>query len=231
MCFLFFAAAGSAFAGPVNFDFVFTGSNSTLEISQIYTSNGATLTDYGFECSAPSASSVSTLSSCAASDLYQSANGVGLAGLSNHLLGYESSTQDFVEGMNLSDLLSLGVKGVTITFNNVGPGEAFAVLGYPSNPFASGSPIVLTNTKAWSEVDSATFDLNAQDDFLILISPCGAAWPPSKRNGPCGSYLAPVSLTASAVAPTPEPGTVALFATGLMLLGFATRKRWAMQRT
>jgi hypothetical protein len=245
MCFLFFAAAGSAFAAPVSFDFVFTGANSELGPAWVYTStNGlATLTDYGFECSAPTAQSTSTLSSCALSNLYQSNNGVGLAGETDsfpgqpdHLIGYESSTQDFVEGMSLSDLYALGARSVTITFNDVEAWEAFAVLGYQANElnkfFIPGQIQLGANTKAWSEVDSATFDLNPQDEFLILISPCGASPNPK---GPCDSFVAPVSLVASgatpeSITPTPEPGTIALFATGLLMLGFAIRKRWATQR-
>jgi hypothetical protein len=232
--------AGSAFAGTVNFDFVFTGSNSTLGTSQVYTStNGlATLTDNGFECSAPTAESTSRLYSCKASPLYQSANGVGLAGETDHfpgqpdhLIGYEGKNQDFVEEMNLTDLWALGAKWVTITFNDVEAWEAFAVLGYGSyqSTPTPGSFIQLgANTKAWSEVDSATFDLNPQDEYLVLISSCGASPHPK---GPCNGFVAPVSLVASSTQPTPEPGTIALFATGLLMLGFGTRKRWAMQQT
>jgi hypothetical protein len=230
--------ASAAFGTPTTFYFNFTGPDMTLGTSQTYTStNGlATLLDYGFECSAPTSQSTSTLSSCNASDLFQSANGVGLAGETDHfpgqpdqLIGYESSTQDFVEEMNLTDLWSLGARWVTITFNDVEPWEAFAVLGYGSNQFTPGAAIPLgANTKAWSEVDSATFDLNPQDEFLILISSCGASPNPL---GPCEGFVAPVSLSASSVQPTPEPGTIALFATGLLMLGFGTRKRWAMQRS
>ncbi len=223
--------ATSAFAGSVNFNFVFSGPDMTLGTSQVYTSNGATLTDDGFECSAPTSQSTSTLSSCSASALYQSANGVGLAGETDHfpgqpdqLIGYESSTQDFVEEMNLTDLYALGARWVTITFNDVEPWEAFAVLGYGSNQFTPGAQIQLgADTKAWSEVDTASFELGSDDEYLILISSCGAS---PEKDGPCDGFLAPVSLTASSTQTTPEPGTIALFATGLLMLGFATRRRW-----
>jgi hypothetical protein len=220
--------ATSAFAGTVNFNFVFSGPDMTLGTSQTYTSNGATITAFGYECSAPNPSSVSTLSDCVGSDLYQSPTGLGLAGEMYHDIGWDSATADYVVGLNLSDLLTLGAKWVTMTYNTILPWQAWVALGYSSDPFASGAPIPLgANTKAWSEVDSATFDLNTQDQYLILIASCGASLQPP----PCGSDVTPISLSASSTAPTPEPGTIALFATGLlMMLGFAARKRFAIQR-
>ncbi|MGB6235115.1 MAG: PEP-CTERM sorting domain-containing protein, partial [Candidatus Acidiferrales bacterium] len=83
-------------------------------------------------------------------------------------------------------------------------------------------------TKAWfgndgsyPDVDSATFDLNAQDEYLVLISPCGAS--PGVPL-PCGSN---VTLVGAAATNTPEPGTVLLFATGLLALALISRRRWA----
>ncbi|MGB6716821.1 MAG: PEP-CTERM sorting domain-containing protein [Candidatus Acidiferrales bacterium] len=215
--------ASSAFAGSVNFNFDFAGPDMTLGTSQNYTSNGATITAFGYECSAPTPMSTSTLSDCALSDLYQSPTGLGLAGEMDHDIGWDSATADYVVGLDLSDLLTLGTHWVTMTYNTILPGQAWVAIGYSSDPFTAGSPFLLgANTKAWSEVDSATFDLNAQDQYLVLIASCGAS---SNPYGPCGSDVTPVSLTASAT--TPEPGTMLLFATGLLALAFISRRRWA----
>lgn len=231
--------AASAFAGPVTFNFGFApspGSDQELGTSASYTSNGATITAFGYQCSAATASSTDTLSNCAASDLFQKNDGsfelgIGLAGQGDHEIGFDSSTADFVMGLDLGSLLNLGVQRMTLTFGSVEPGEAFAALGYSSNPFLAGTPFALTNTKAWfgndgsfGDVDSATFDLNSNDQFLVLVAPCGAD--PSNPLGPCDSNVTLVS----AVGATPEPGTIALFAIGLAMLGFATRKRWAAQQ-
>ena len=230
---LSFFAAGSAFAGTLDFTFNFGGPDMELGTSQNYTSTvdtiTATITAYGFECSAPGPESTRVLSDCAASDLYQTPGGLGLAGQVDHEIGWEGMNADYVIGMNLSDLFSLGVKSIILSFSNVGPGQAWAALGYASDPFTPGASIQLgADTKAWSEVDSSTFNLGPDDEFLILISSCGASLIPP----PCGSYLSPITLTGSTthLTPTPEPGTIALFVTGLMMLGFATRKRWAVQR-
>lgn len=229
--------ASSAFAGTVDFTFNFGGPNMDLDTPiQNYTSTvatiTATITAYGFECSAPTPMSTSVLSNCAASNLYQTPGGLGLANQVDQEIGWEGTNADYVIGMNLSDLFSLGVKSIILSFSNVGPGQAWAALGYPSDPFTPGASIQLGgDTKAWSEIDSWTFNLGPDDEYLILISSCGAS---SNPNGPCGSYLSPITLTGSTthLTPTPEPGTIALFATGLlMMLGFATRKRWALQRT
>lgn len=233
--------AASAFAGPVTFNFGFApspGSDQTLGTTASYTSsNGATITAYGYECSAATPSSTDTLSNCTASDLYQKNDssfelGLGLAGEEDHEIGWDGPNADFVMGLDLSDLVKLGANGMTLTFGSVEPGEAFAVLGYSSNPFLAGTPFALTNTQSWfgndgssGDVDStSTFYLNSSDDFLVLVSPCGASpWVAP----PCGSNVTLVGATGA----TPEPGTIALFAIGLAMLGFATRRRWATQQT
>lgn len=228
--------ASSAFAGSVSFNFTFGGPDTALGTSQSYTSNGATITAYGFECSAATASSTDTLSGCSASALYQKMDGadetgLGLAGEGpGHEIGFDGTNADFVMGLDVSSLFHMGATSMTLSFGSVEAGEAFAVLGYGSDPFTSGNPFALTNTKAWvgndgstnNEIFSATFHLNADDQFLVLIAPCGAS---SNPNGPCGSNVTLMGGTAGA---TPEPGTLALFMTGLLALGFASRRRMAV---
>lgn len=231
----------AAFAGNVNFNFNFAGPDQTLGNSASYTSGAATITAYGYECSASDSTSTARLSSCSASALYQKNDGgaevgLGLAGETDHEIGYNGANADFVMGLDLSNLFSLGARSVTLTFGSLQPGEAAAALGYGSNPFGASS-FLLTNTKAWcgyqtagcvynGNIVSATFGLNAQDEFLVLMSPCGAST--VTQTGDCGSNVTLDSLNATSA--TPEPGTIALCMTGLLMLGFVTRKRWTMQR-
>lgn len=239
---LLFGAA-SAFAGPTSFNFNFGGPDGQLTNNPAsYASGMATVTVTGYECTASDSTSAAMLSGCSLSPLYQKMDGgaevgLGLAGETDHEIGFDGGSADFVMGLDLSDLFSLGVRSVTLTFGSVQPGEAFAALGYGANPFGMSS-FALTNTKAWcgfetvgcvynGDVVSATFGLNAQDDFLVLMSPCGAST--VTTTGDCGSNVTLDTLSGASA--TPEPGTIALFVTGLAMLGFATRKRWATQRS
>ncbi|HEV2289706.1 MAG TPA: PEP-CTERM sorting domain-containing protein [Candidatus Acidoferrales bacterium] len=236
-------AAAPAFAGNVNISMGFGGPDGPLGTSASYTSGSATITAYGYECSATDATTSGTLSGCAASDLYQKSDGgsevgLGLAGETDHEIGMDSTSADFLIGLDLSNLLKLGATSITLDFGSWQPGEAYAALGYAANPFLSGTFTLdgLTNTKAWvgnpgtlpgnPQQYSSTFSLNSGDQFLVLLSPCGAN--PSAPLGPCGSNVTLAGLSATSA--TPEPGTLALFVTGLLALGFAARRRWVFAR-
>src|SRR5487761_585060 len=229
---LFFGAA-PVFASGASFNFNFGGPDTALGTSQSYTSHGASITANGYVCSATDSTTSATLSNCSATNLFAksdglSETGLGLAGEGNgeHEIGWDGPNADYVIGLNVSSLFNLGATSMTLSFGSVQAGEAYAILGYGSDPFLSSS-FTLTNTKAWvgndgstsAQVFSSTISLNANDQFLVLISPCGATLDPP----PCGSNVTLNSLTA----PTPEPGTLALFGTGLLALGFGLRRRFA----
>ncbi|MGB6877499.1 MAG: PEP-CTERM sorting domain-containing protein [Candidatus Acidiferrales bacterium] len=221
--------ASSAFAGPVTFLFTSTGQGvSAGAVGDTFTfisTNGlAKIWASSYVCDAPTAQSVSTLTYCNGTPLYLTPTGLGLANEADKEIAFDGTTADYVVGLNLSDLVKLGATGVSMTFNTITGWEAWVALGYSSDPFCSdGSacPITLgADTKAWSEVDTASFELGSDDQYLILIASCGASQNP---DGPCGSVVSPISLTTE----TPEPGTIALFVTGLLMLGFVARRRWA----
>lgn len=236
--FLTMFATVPAFAGSTNFSFAFGGPDMTLGTSQSYMSNGATITAYGYQCSAASPSSTETLSGCNPSALYQKSDssvefGLGLAGESEHEIGWDGATADFVIGLDVSSLLKLGATSMTLSFGSVQPGEAYAIFGYGSNPFAGSvmlsghlvdGQLVGNDGSTSAQVFSSTIGLNASDEFLVFTSPCSAAAPGSPLD--CGGNVTLGSLTAT----TPEPGTLALFVTGLLALGFCMRKRLAFQR-
>lgn len=230
------------FAGSASFNFTFGGHDKKLNKSESYMSGSATITAYAYQCSATTASSTDTLSHCGARDLYQKDDGgaeigLGLAGENEHEIGWDGKHADFVMGLDVSELFKLGATSMTLSFGSVQPGEAFAVLGYSSNPFAAGTSFALTNTEAWcgyqtagctydpfhnGDTVSATFRLNAQDQFLVLVSPCGAS---GIHKLPCGSNVLLESAHASS--PTPEPGTLALLGMGLLGLAFVARRSGA----
>src|SRR5487761_553162 len=201
-----FLGASPVFASGASFNFSFGGPDTTLGTSQSYTSNGATITANGYVCSATSPSSTATLSNCSATNLFAKTGGLsetalGLAGEGDgeREIGWDGPNADYVVGLNVSSLFNLGATSMTLSFGSVQPGEAYAILGYGSDPFLNSS-FTLTNTKAWvgndgstsAQVFSSTISLNANDQFLVLISPCGASLNPP----PCGSNIVLDSLTA-----------------------------------
>lgn len=209
--------AAPAFATGVTFNFNTPGGK--LGTSQSYTSGSLTITAYGYKCHASSASSKS-LTYCAGQDLYAKNDGVGETGLgiygeNDNEIGWNDKKHDYVMGLNLSSLVGAGVKSVTLDFGSVQKGENYTLWGYSANPF--GTSVTLSNqiVSVWGNSNktadySSTITLNGGDQFLVI-------------NALCGDVLLG-SASGTVPNPTPEPGTLLLMGTGLLLAGFGLRR-------
>jgi len=215
--------AAPAFAGTIDFNFNLPGGK--LGTTQSYMSNSLTVTAYGYKCYASSASSTK-LSSCVGSDLYGKNGGVGETGLGlngedDQEIGWISKKDDYVLGLDVSSLVSAHVSSITLDFGSVQKGENYTIWGYSSNPF--GSKVTLSNqlvsyfgTSNSTANHSSTISLDSSDQFLVITSQCG-------------DVLLDSLTGQTPNATTPEPGTLVLFGSGLLLGGFFVRRRLANQ--
>lgn len=214
-----FLAAMPAMAGSVSINFNTPGGQ--LGTSQTYTGNSVTVTASGYVCDATSAVSAS-LSNCASSDLYGKNSGGAETGLGlfgegggQNEVGWDNSTHDYVLGLDISSLFQAGATSLTLNFGSVQYGENYTIYGFAANPFTGSvtlsSPLITFNqTVNEGELGSSTISLNASDQFLVITSQAGNVLLESASSG----------------SPTPEPGTLVLFGSGLLLVGFGMRRRF-----
>lgn len=196
-----FLTAAPVFATGVNFDF--STPAGALGVSQTYTSNGVTITAYGF--SACTGGITVALTNCSRNDLYGKTNGgdesgLGLTGSSD----FEIGTNQMVQ-LDLTNLIKLGATSVTLEIGSVQPGEGYDI--WEGSTLGSSGALVITNGQL--DVTPFTVSLNSKNPFLGV-----------------SAYSSDVLLS-SLAAPTPEPGTLALLGTGLLAFGFGLRRRLA----
>jgi PEP-CTERM motif len=216
-------AAAPAFASGVTLSYDFSSPAGTLGTSQMYMSNGVSITAFGDVCHASSGTSTH-LTSCTASDLYGKQDGIGetglgLAGEDDHEIGWNDSHHDYILGVDLSDVLGHGVTSLTMEFGSVQRGENISLWGYSSNPF--GSSLSLTNNilsfngNSDSTADySFTLPIDSTDEFMVVTS-----------QSDCAGDILLTSASGMEQSQTPEPGTLVLLGSGLLsLFGIAKRK-------
>lgn len=208
-------AASPAFAGTVSIHFNAPG--GTLGTSQTYDSGNVTA--FGEVCHATSATST-TLTKCNAQKLFGKNDGVGETGLGitgedDNEFGWIDKKHDYVLGLDLS---KLNISSVKMDFGSVQKGENVTIWGFDSNPFSANGTVDLSsqllsfNGNSNSTADfTKTFSLNG-DSFLVITAQSGDIL--------VGSLYAQTNTT-------PEPGTLALFGTGLLLAGLALRRQAA----
>ncbi|MHB8410423.1 MAG: PEP-CTERM sorting domain-containing protein [Candidatus Acidiferrales bacterium] len=216
-----FITAAPAFASGVNISFQNPGGQ--LGTSQTYTGNSVTVTASGYVCDASSAGSAS-LSNCASSDLFGKNSGGAETGLGlfgeaggQNEIGWDDSTHDYVLGLDISSLFQAGATSMTLNFGSVQYGENYTIYGFAANPFTGSvtlsSPLITFNQMVnEGELGSSTISLNSNDQFLVITSQSGNVLLESASSG----------------SPTPEPGTLVLLGSGLLVVGFGLRRRFVI---
>lgn len=206
-----------AFAGPVTINFA---SPTTLSgHTATYVSGGDTIYAYGYTCS-----NDALTKDCDKADLYAKTDGIGETGLgikNGKDSDHEITDDEFVQ-FDFSSLAHLGISQITFQIESVQNGEGFRVFDsdkkgkvgtFMSSVTGNGS-----NNPNSIVTDTISVDL-ASNAFISF----------SATKHPESSDVLIGSGSYSA-APTPEPGTLFLMGTGLLMAGFGLRRRFAGQQ-
>lgn len=205
-------AAAPVFASGLTIDF--SHPNTISGDTATYTVGSDTVTATGWECTD------STLSSCSMSgvSLFAKTGGLGETGLGIANEGDNEIDSDQFVQLDFGQLAHLGITSLTFNIESVQNGEGFRI--FQSD--ASGDPEDLLTTVTGNgtnnpnSIAGATVTVSLNGDNFIDISALEQA---DTSND--------VLVGGASSSTTPEPGTLALFGTGLLLAGLALRRHAA----
>ncbi|HEV2422074.1 MAG TPA: PEP-CTERM sorting domain-containing protein [Candidatus Acidoferrales bacterium] len=210
-------AAAPVFASGLTIDF--SHPNTISGDTATYTVGSNTVTAVGYECSD------STLQSgCSTSglSLFAKLGGVGETGLGISNGGDNEIDSDQFIQFDFGQLAHMGITSLTFNIESVQDGEGFRI--FQSD--AAGDPEDLLTTVTGNgsnnpnSIASATVTVSLDGDNFIDIS--------SLENADTSNDVL-VGGASSPNSATPEPGTLVLFGTGLLVAGFGLRRRSAGQ--
>jgi len=194
------AVAGIANA-TTTFTWTFSGSNTDLGTTSIFTNNGVSITASGF-------TSNSTPGDLYGKNLGGNEVGLGLVAdpTGNDEIYYKSSSVDFIQ-LDLTNVIALNITNLQIAMNSTTSGEAWRVY----------------DTSSAGTLVGATTLLNGNDQSLHSISPT-LKYLDIVVTGPSPSGNVLLSeLTGTRT--VPEPSSVVTMLLGLGLIGMSLIKR------
>jgi hypothetical protein len=207
--------AAPVFATTVSVNF---GSPTTISgDTATYTFESHTITATGYQCTD------NTLGSCSTSGVmlatkHDSGGETGLGLVGGPHSDNEIESNSFIQ-LDFSQLASLGLASLTMQIQSVQNGEGFRL--FESNTAGTpGSPMLTVTgngTNNPGSIVTTTFAVNfAQNPFIDISA--------LNTNADHNDVLLGSLSDSPGTSPTPEPGTLALFGTGLLGLGCVFRR-------
>lgn len=210
--------AAPAFATGTSINF---GSPNTISgDTATYTFDSQTVTATGYLCTD------NTLASCSTSGatLVVKMDGAGETGLG--MMGgtgtdNEIESNDFIQ-LDFSKLASMGIGSVTLQIQSVQNGEGFRLFESNTAGMPGTSPLSVTGNGSNNPDATVTQQVSvnfAKNQFIDISALENGG---GDNNVLLGSLSTPP--TGGGPSPTPEPGTLILFGSGLLAAGFVMRR-------
>lgn len=204
--------AAPAFATGISLNF---GSPTTIiGDTATYTFGSHTVTATGYQCTDNTLGSCSTTGVMLATKSGSGETGLGILGTDGD---HEIQSNSFIQ-LDFSQLASMGFTSLTFQIQSVQTGEGFRLFE-SSTAGTPGTTPVLTVTGNGSNYPGSTVTSTvtvnfAQNQFIDI----------SALANNTGNDVLLSSASGTTGGATPEPGTLALFGTGLLGLGCMVRK-------